>query len=122
MGKERRGFASATPERLKEISKKGSDAAKLSAHRHAFTSEQAREAAKAGLKKRHANILTRVLGNREGWATLEVRGKTYSISQLRTPFWLHDVRYPSQSWLVWEVGEEFSKAMTDSQFHLWKIS
>lgn len=46
--KARRGFAAINPEKLKEISRKGGQAAHALGTAHKFTSEEAREAGKKG--------------------------------------------------------------------------
>lgn len=122
MGKENRGFASASPERRKELSKKGSDKALQSPDRHRFTPAEARMAAEKGLEKRRANILKTALGNREAWEAVEVRQRHYRIHQMGSHFLLREIAYPPGSWLVWEDGEEYALAMSDSQYHLWRIA
>lgn len=52
MGVKNRGFASASPERRKELAKKGSDAAKEKGGGHRFTSAEARTASVKGLAVR----------------------------------------------------------------------
>jgi general stress protein YciG len=47
-GKSRRGFASMTPERLREIASKGGKSAHLKGVAHRFTSEEAKLAGKKG--------------------------------------------------------------------------
>jgi uncharacterized protein len=50
-----KGFAKMTPERRREISRKGGIAAHIKGVAHKFTSEEAREAGKKGGKACNAN-------------------------------------------------------------------
>lgn len=52
-GKSRRGFASMSPEKQKEIARKGGIAAHKMGKAHQFTSEEAREAGRKGGRKAH---------------------------------------------------------------------
>lgn len=121
MGKEKRGFASASPERRKELSKKGSDKALTSPDRHRFTSDEARMAAAKGLETRRRHQLQAILDKKSTWKRIEVRGKGYYIYQMSGGFILDGVSYQEGAWLVWEDGAEYAQAMHDSQFHLWKL-
>lgn len=125
MGKENRGFAAANPQRRKELAKKGSDAARDGGRRHHFTQEEAKAASEKGLAARYFNILHEILIHRHRWQELEVRGETYKVHQMKTPFWFNGIRYVRGSWLVWAAnGTDVTgpKAMGDSNFHLWKIA
>lgn len=64
--KSRRGFASMTPERRREIARMGGKAAHVNGTAHQFTPEEAREAGKKGGKS--------VSANRDHMATIGKKG------------------------------------------------
>lgn len=122
MGKENRGFASASPQRRKELSKQGSDKALQSEHRHRFTPEQARQASGKGLETRRTNLVKAIIGKREEWPdVITVRDVIYRVHQVPTfPFWLNGVECPAGSWLVWAEDELEVKVMLDTDYQQWR--
>ena len=64
--KERRGFASMSPERQREIASKGGRAAHEKGTAHEFTSEEAREAGRKGGMARSANRRNAMNGGNSG--------------------------------------------------------
>ena len=52
---QKRGFASMSPEKQREIASKGGKVAHETGHAHEFTSEEAREAGRKGGKASHQN-------------------------------------------------------------------
>lgn len=125
MGKEKRGFASASPERLKEISLKGSDAALKSAHRHKWTSKEGREAHLKGLVVRHQHRAERlrVSKDKKRWMEIWVSGQTYYVVQLQTRFTMDEKAYPEGSWLVQlkDAPEpNYARPMLNDDFQVWK--
>lgn len=127
MGKENRGFASASPKRRLELSKQGVDAALQSAHRHRYASgEEALKASQKGVETRRTNHVLKLIRRREDWReAIEVGMVVYRVHQVPNfGFWFNGIRYPAGSWLVWEEdeGEECVRAMMDDYYQRWRAS